>query len=1231
MAWVFYVVDPAALDAPRALKMLKPGVAAGDLFRRFQDEARILAHLDHPNLVSIYEFGFDEASGCHFYTMTLVDTPPLSQRGVLRIENAAPIFLDVIKGLAKLHENDIIHRDIKPQNILIHSDGRGMLADLGIARTADLAEGDTWFPTAEARGTTTGVAIGTPAYMSPEQARGQRGISKATDVFSFGLTMYHTLTGRIIYSEIEEIDSRSGQEILAYLGHLSFSRKDFVFHFEDTPEPIQQVIRNACKIDPKERFADAAGMLEALEEAFYQVDQGPTVSWARIGVGAALVTALALGGYSAWESYAKHREAALLEEVSNLEREVADAFQAADADAATPAQVLAAANEKRRSAEVLLQEGRHNHEVGGSDASPFLNDAQNSFLESCQTLVQGDLAGRFGLATDELKRRADALAKLNPQELDPQGWAELERQIVALAPPQDTAEKCQLIKSYQAKLASVPVVSNSVEKLEQQFKREWPKLAEGTREDAVRIQNELVPVPAPEFLGSLEGARQSLAAGDEALKAGSYLAARDAYNKAKDGFAGARMIADTYRSQQSVRTLQAQAASKKVSDAETDKRVAEADRLYAAGNYEAAKRAYDEAVGFLNSAIAAGEVANGVLVVKQAALEARGRALADGAEKSAISEVGEAEAAFRDADSKFAGKQFEDAQRAYADAETKFAAADKQAVTALDDSRKEGTNARATAKKLGDCTALNAPNSKSLCAEAQTNLAQGDAAVEGRDASAALEHYGTARRSFEDAITTEEAYKANKNVPPEIVSKKPASPQYEAHTGETLHFEIVARDKNPADVLHYAWSVGGKSRPEAGPSLDLRAEANNNVEVRVDDGHPDGVTSTTWNVVIKNRPPKLTLSPESDLALRIGQTTTFNATAEDPDGDEVTVDYLVDGKPVSHGGANVSYLYDAQKPGRFVLEARATDTKGAVTSAKRRINVQPNENHPPKLTLSPQSDLVLHIGQSTTFTAKADDPDGDEVTIDYFVDGRPMSHGGANVSYLYDAQKPGSFVLEARATDARGASTSTKRRIDVQPNQPSRVALTLSPSEEKVTVRVGDHVKFRAAVGSESGTAIPVVFLLDGEQVGTGTVYEFVASSEGKHHLEVRAGEGSALAHLERQIEVAAKPPPPEAEALATMKEYEAAYEARDIDRLARIWEMSSDQKENMKKFFGSIKTLSIVIDKVRVQQNGDRLSVEFDQKVTAPDVQPTQAALVATLVRNESGSGWKIEKMRPR
>jgi serine/threonine-protein kinase len=282
MAWVFEVVDPR-FNARRALKMLKPSAAGGEEFRRFESEARLLAALDHPNLVTIFDFGRDGSTGCYYYTMQFIDGPPLSQRGPLALSEAGPLFLDVLAGLTALHDAGIVHRDIKPANVLLTSDGRALLADLGIARVEQ-----------EASLTRTGMAIGTALYMSPEQARGKP-VGPSGDVFSVGLSIYQVLTGQTVYEATGEVDSSSGQDVILYLGSLIHSGSELKIPFPAAiPPAVRSVIRRACRFDPAQRYRDAREMHNALLAA---LEAKPPALWPRYLAGALLAALLAVGAW----------------------------------------------------------------------------------------------------------------------------------------------------------------------------------------------------------------------------------------------------------------------------------------------------------------------------------------------------------------------------------------------------------------------------------------------------------------------------------------------------------------------------------------------------------------------------------------------------------------------------------------------------------------------------------------------------------------------------------------------------------------------------------------------------------------------------------------------------------------------------------------------------------------------------------------------------------------------
>ncbi|MCC5949158.1 MAG: serine/threonine protein kinase, partial [Nitriliruptoraceae bacterium] len=170
-----------------AVKVLRPGVAAGE--RRFAAEIAALEVLRHPNIVRLIAAGVHPGpdGDAPYFVMDLVTGPSLAERledGPVEPAPARRVGSDVAAALAAAHAHDIVHRDVKPSNILLAADGRVRLADFGIARTLDMTSL-----------TATGFAIGTASYVAPEQLSDARGVGPAADVYALGLVLFESLTG----------------------------------------------------------------------------------------------------------------------------------------------------------------------------------------------------------------------------------------------------------------------------------------------------------------------------------------------------------------------------------------------------------------------------------------------------------------------------------------------------------------------------------------------------------------------------------------------------------------------------------------------------------------------------------------------------------------------------------------------------------------------------------------------------------------------------------------------------------------------------------------------------------------------------------------------------------------------------------------------------------------------------------------------------------------------------
>ncbi|MEP6731495.1 MAG: protein kinase [bacterium] len=249
MAVVYRATD-LRLHRRVAIKVLPPELAFNaDVRERFLREAQTSARLAHPSIVPIYTV--DEREGMVYFVMALVDGESLAQRLVreprLQIAEARRLLSGVADALAYAHTQGVVHRDVKPDNIMLDSTtGRPMVTDFGIARAA---QGDT-------RLTVTGVAIGTPAYMSPEQALGERELDGRSDIYSLGVIGYQLLAG--------ETPFKASNTPAMLVKHVSEAPRPLSMLRPDTPSALVHAISRALAKKPEDRWMDAAAFRDAI-------------------------------------------------------------------------------------------------------------------------------------------------------------------------------------------------------------------------------------------------------------------------------------------------------------------------------------------------------------------------------------------------------------------------------------------------------------------------------------------------------------------------------------------------------------------------------------------------------------------------------------------------------------------------------------------------------------------------------------------------------------------------------------------------------------------------------------------------------------------------------------------------------------------------------------------------------------------------------------------------------
>ena len=246
------------MDRLVALKVL-PAAAMkeGDAVKRFQQEVKAAARLTHPNIVTAYDA--DEAGGMHFLVMEYVQGRDLAsldlEKTKLPVSRAVDYVLQAAKGLEYAHSKNVIHRDVKPSNLLLESDGTVKVLDMGLARFNEQAEPDD--ETAAEGLTQSGQVMGTLDYMSPEQAQRTKAADERSDVYSLGCTLFYLLTGRPIYE---------GDTLVAKIvAHRDQPVPSLRAIRNDVPKPLEVAFQKMVAKNPKLRHQTMTRVIAALQ------------------------------------------------------------------------------------------------------------------------------------------------------------------------------------------------------------------------------------------------------------------------------------------------------------------------------------------------------------------------------------------------------------------------------------------------------------------------------------------------------------------------------------------------------------------------------------------------------------------------------------------------------------------------------------------------------------------------------------------------------------------------------------------------------------------------------------------------------------------------------------------------------------------------------------------------------------------------------------------------------
>jgi Tol biopolymer transport system component len=301
---IVYQAEDITLTRQVALKILPPELAADpDRRSRFAREARAVAALNHPNIVTVHSV--EEAGGVHFITMelvkgvTLADALPHQGLGIGRFFEIAIPLSDAV---ATAHQHGITHRDLKPANVMIADDGRVKVLDFGLAKSM---ETDRAGNLSTLTATAVGQTVGTPAYMSPEQAQGAP-VDARSDIFSLGIVLYEMLTGR------RPFDGSNPASIISAI--LRDTPSPITEQRPAVPRAVSRLVDRCLAKNPVDRFQSALDLRHRLEEVQQEVDSGeafpaaPAARQRRAKPGAAAlagVTALVAAAVAAWLAFGR--------------------------------------------------------------------------------------------------------------------------------------------------------------------------------------------------------------------------------------------------------------------------------------------------------------------------------------------------------------------------------------------------------------------------------------------------------------------------------------------------------------------------------------------------------------------------------------------------------------------------------------------------------------------------------------------------------------------------------------------------------------------------------------------------------------------------------------------------------------------------------------------------------------------------------------------------------------
>jgi hypothetical protein len=760
---VFEVEDPQNFDDRVALKLLKPDAAAGADLERFKREVMSQRLIKHPNMITVYEWGEDQATGCPFYVMdlmrrgTLADVrvslrpdpgATVSSELVVDVSRACKYVIGALSALEAVHAREIVHRDIKPQNIFLDEAGIAKLGDLGIAKRSD-----------DPGLTHQGYAPGTVLYMSPEQMMGEP-LGPESDLFSMGLVLYRVLCGRTVYEEVKDLDTTNSNAVQRHLWELQGRGQDFALEFPRAiPEPLRAVVRRACHIRAAERYRSAREMGNALKEAIRipvdtRAEQRP-FPWAWV-VAAGIVAVVGIGSWIGYDRWQDSKVQARIEAGRVVRLRAADARTAVESAAGAEASALLAeadrlmadASEDLVDAEVFLDAGSR------KGAYDRLAAAEKTFAQACDVLSERYL---LRAADSAAQRALGAAAGLDPiaEQLQPERWAELQRARERLASPPALAG-CARPAALVERISESKGIESQVMELRDLVIDNLPKVVERVLTaavaagDAARAADLDFP-PYREALAAaelgMEQARKALAQAESSQRGEDFLAAEAAAKSAETAFASAKGAAEAYSARGEARRLEQEVGGTGIGIGLLRNTFEAAESAFAAKDWTVSRARFADVSAELGTLLARSEP---VRALQKQADDARAAALRAGAAGEPLAAADEK---YNGARGQLRSRQFSEAEGGFSEAVGLYERAARGAAElgqAIDVARRQISAARGLEHELRSVRGAGGEFDAALAA-GRERLARAESALDSGRYEQVREHAGAADEKFREA------------------------------------------------------------------------------------------------------------------------------------------------------------------------------------------------------------------------------------------------------------------------------------------------------------------------------------------------------------------------------------------------------------------------------------------------------------------------------------------------